>query len=267
MISLFAALGLWLLFGQEERFKSSPDTRLISVHLQDLTWTEVAHALAQGYDTAIVPTGGTEQNGPHVILGKHNYVVAAAAELIATELGNALVAPVIAYVPQGEYGADPTQHMRFPGTISVREDVFVGLLEDTVRSLATHGFRRIILIGDSVGNQDPQQAVATALNQEWSSLGIRVIHASDYYAANGQTEWLREQGYSLEQIGSHAGIRDTSEVMSVQPDGVHRDFVPPPDGMEPGYNGVRSLASEKIGETMIALKVQAALRQIVRETQ
>ena len=86
--ALAVGLGLWVVLGQDKAFRSAPDDALVSVNLQDLTWTEVARALEQGYDTAIIPTGGTEQNGPHVILGKHNYVVAAAAEQIAQELGN-----------------------------------------------------------------------------------------------------------------------------------------------------------------------------------
>ena len=262
--ALAVGLGLWVVLGQDKAFKSAPDDALVSVNLQDLTWTEVARALEQGYDTAIIPTGGTEQNGPHVILGKHNYVVAAAAEQIAQKLGNTLVAPVIAFVPEGNFSPEPSLHMRFPGTISVREEVFAALLEDTARSLATHGFQRIIFIGDSAWNQPAQQTVAEALTLEWAERGIRVLQISDYYAANGQTEWLGEQGYSLGQIGQHAAMRDTSEVLAVNPDGVRTRFVPPPNEMDAGYDGAPSLASKEIGETMIALKVQAALRQITR---
>ena len=72
-----------------------------SVFLEDLTWTEVRDAIAAGKTTAIIPTGGTEQNGPHMALGKHNYLVKYKAGEIARRLGNALVAPVIAYVRGG----------------------------------------------------------------------------------------------------------------------------------------------------------------------
>src|SRR4029453_2816291 len=86
-----------------------------TVFLEKLTWEEVRDALAAGKTTIIVPTGGTEQNGPHIALGKHNVRVAANAEAIARKLGNALVAPVVSLTPEG--GIDPpTGHMRFPGT-------------------------------------------------------------------------------------------------------------------------------------------------------
>ncbi len=84
-----------------------------TVFLEDLTWTEVRDALAAGTTTVIIPTGGTEQNGPHMVLGKHNYLVRYKAGEVARRLGNALVAPVMAYVPEGDVDP-PTGHMRFP---------------------------------------------------------------------------------------------------------------------------------------------------------
>src|SRR6476659_187769 len=83
-----------------------------SVFIEDLTWTELRDRIAAGATTILVPIGGTEQNGAHMALGKHNVRVRALAEKIARSLGNALVAPVVAYTPEG--GVDPpTGHMRF----------------------------------------------------------------------------------------------------------------------------------------------------------
>src|SRR5579864_2199655 len=65
-----------------------PDT----VEIADMTWVEVRSAIARGYATVIVPSGGIEQNGPHMILGKHDYIVRANAERIAAQLGHTLVA-------------------------------------------------------------------------------------------------------------------------------------------------------------------------------
>jgi len=60
-------------------------------------------------------------------------------------------------------------------------------------------------------------------------------------------------------------MRDTSEVLAVNPGGVRRRFVPPPEDMVAGFDGAPSLATKAIGDRMLALKVQAALRQIARE--
>ena len=82
-----------------------------SLQLDSLTWTEVRDALHAGSTTILIPIGGTEQNGPHMALGKHNARAGRLAERIAAQLGHALVAPVVAYVPEA------AGHMRFPGTI------------------------------------------------------------------------------------------------------------------------------------------------------
>src|SRR6187401_3029331 len=72
-----------------------------SVFLADLTSPELAERIRGGATTILIPIGGTEQNGPHMTLGKHNVRAQKLAERIARELGNAVVAPVIAYVPEG----------------------------------------------------------------------------------------------------------------------------------------------------------------------
>ena len=240
----------------------SADRALPSLYLEDLTWTEVQRALDDGYDTVIVPTGGTEQNGPHMILGKHNYIVRETAGQIAARLGGTLVAPVMAYVPEGNTGSEPTEHMRWPGTLSLPETVFEDVLEHTARSLETHGFTRILFIGDSLGNQPAQAAVASRLTNEWRAKGVRVIHVGDYYAANGQIDTLLEDGFTIAEIGGHAGIRDTSELLSIHADGVRDPAVGVPQGVDPGSDGAPILASSEIGRKMIAAKVEAALRQI-----
>ncbi|MEO8927508.1 MAG: creatininase family protein, partial [Caulobacteraceae bacterium] len=93
-----------------------------SVFLEDLTWTELRALIAAGKTTILVPVGGVEQSGPYLALGKHDARVRVLAERIARKLGNALVAPVVAYVPEGTIDP-PTQHMRFPGTITVPPEV------------------------------------------------------------------------------------------------------------------------------------------------
>ena len=71
-----------------------------TVFLDELTWMEVADKIDAGTTTIIVATAGTEQNGPHMVLGKHKFIVTETAERIARALGNALVAPIVTYVPE-----------------------------------------------------------------------------------------------------------------------------------------------------------------------
>ena len=242
------------------------ETDSLPVQLEALTWTEVRALIRAGATTAIVPTGGTEQNGPHMVLGKHNYVVRHAAERIARRLGDALVAPVLAYVPEGSI-EPPDGHMAYAGTIGISEDTFAGILDSTARSLRTHGFTLIAFVGDSGGNQAAQKSVAQALSAEWTGSGVRVLHVSDYYADNHQMTRLLAAGETEASIGSHAGIRDTSELMAVYPDGVRLDRRRPdtdPDMAWSGVIGDPTRATAERGEAMLRLKVEAAVRQIRR---
>lgn len=235
-----------------------------SLQLEELTWLEVEAAVADGFTTVLVPTGGVEQNGPHLVLGKHNYIVAHTSRQIADRLGKTLVAPVIAYVPQGDADAG-RGHMAYPGTISVPEPVFEGILEGAARSLKAAGFRLIVFVGDSGGNQAGQATVAARLNQAWADDGVRVLHAGDYYLENGQKQWLLAQNEGAGRIGRHAGIRDTSELLAVHPAGVREDLrraLPVAEAKRLGVDGDPSRASAGRGERLLKLKVDAAVAQI-----
>jgi creatinine amidohydrolase/Fe(II)-dependent formamide hydrolase-like protein len=235
-----------------------------SVWLEDLTWPEVRDAIAGGATTAIVPTGGTEQNGPHMALGKHNFILEHTAERIAEDLGNTLVAPVMTYVPEGDVDP-PSSHMRWAGTLSLPEPVFAAVLEATARSLRAHGFTLICFVGDSGGNRASQATVADTLNEVWRGTGVRVLHVGDYYAAGNVMDWLIAAGETEATIGRHAGILDTSQVLAVRPSGVRPDLLADNTDApyeETGASGDSKRASAARGERILAAKIDAAVRQI-----
>ena len=236
---------------------SPPD----SVFLEDLTWTEVKDALAAGKTTVIIPTGGTEQNGPHIVLGKHNYLVHYKAGEIARQLGNALVAPVVAYVPEGDINP-PTGHMRFAGTITTPQDVFAKVLEYAARSFKQHGFLDIALVGDSGGNQAGQALVADVLNKEWSTTNVRVHHISAYYPGRGD-EWVVSQGVSAADVGSHAGTHDTSSLMYLNPSLLRVDKMGPgKTGDGQGHVGNPAKATALFGKHIVEMQIGDAVKQI-----
>src|SRR5256885_1118274 len=164
-----------------------------------------------GKTTVLVPIGGTEQNGPHMALGKHNVRVRLLAEQVAHGLGNALVAPVLAYVPEGAV-EPPAGHMRFPGTITVREETFRQTLESAARSFRAHGFRDIVFLGDHGSTQAGQRAVAARLNQEWTASPVRVHAVEEDYrtATAGFEALLKPRVYRADESGQHARRGDTS---------------------------------------------------------
>jgi creatinine amidohydrolase/Fe(II)-dependent formamide hydrolase-like protein len=217
--SLFFSL---ILLGAQSAFAS--DT---SVFLEDLTWTELKAQIASGKTTILIPIGGTEQSGPYVALGKHNMRAKLLAEKIAHELGNALVAPTIAYVPEGSI-TPPTAHMRFPGTITVSDDVFEKTLESAARSFKLHGFRNVFFLGDHGGYQQDMKIAADLLNKEWAGSAAHASATPEYYQAT-QVEYVRflkSKGFSDDEIGKHAGLADTSLTMALDPHMVRADKLP-----------------------------------------
>ena len=238
-----------------------------NVYVEELTWVEVRDHLKRGHTTMIVPTGGVEQNGPHMVLGKHNYVVREAAGRLARRLGNALVAPTITYVPEGSI-EKRDGHMAYPGTFTIPEDTYETLLEYAARSAIAHGATEILFIGDSLYNQPAQERVAERLSVELAAQKIRVRQISDYYdpKRNRQIEYLKSTGFDDQQIGGHAGIRDTSEVIVAFPEGVRMGLRKLHGGagyQKSGVHGDPRLATAEIGEKMFDLKVEAAFKQIM----
>ena len=234
----------------------APDT----VFIDELTWEETRDALKAGKTTVIIPTGGTEKNGYHMVLGKHNYVVTFAANVMARRLKTALVAPTIQYVPEG----NPDSPGR-PGVISHPSPGYDMLLDAAARSLKAHGFKDILFIGDSGGNQSGLTNVAAKLNEEWKGTDYRAYGLTDYYGTGREhyRAWLlAAYGYTDQIIGSHAGISDTSQLLFVRPAAVRKDQIKPWGGpKDSGVSGDPTKATAEIGKMSIEFKVNAAIAQ------
>jgi creatinine amidohydrolase len=238
-----------------------------SVFLDDMTWPELRDAQHAGKTTIIIPVGGTEQSGPALALGKHNVRVQILAARIAESLGTALVAPVVSYVPEGSI-VPPTGHMRFPGTISIPDAAFQGLLEGAARSFRQGGFADIVLIGDHGGYQSQLKAVAQRLNREWASTPTRAHFIDEYYRVTQTTyvQALRAKGLSPAQIGEHAGTSDTSLMLATDPTRVRQDAYEKAAREAPanGVNGdprPSSVALGQPGVDLIITHTVAAIRQ------
>ena len=247
---------------------AAPDT----VFLEELTWTEVRDLVRAGKSTIIVPIGGTEQNGPHMALGKHNVRVKLLSALVARGLGNALVAPVIAYVPEGQL-SPPSGHMRFPGTITVPDDVFQKVLEAAARSFRAHGFRDIVFLGDHGSTQAGQKAVAARLNREWAGSPARAHAIEEYYQASEEDlrRLLAARGYRREELGTHAGLADTSLMLALDPGLVRLDRLRPGTGLGSNGDGVEGdptrAAPElgRLGVEMIVPRTVEAIRKSIAQ--
>jgi creatinine amidohydrolase len=233
-----------------------------TVFLEEMTWTELRDGIAAGKTTIIIPVGGTEQSGPLVALGKHNVRVKFLAGKIAEGLGNTVVAPVVAYAPEGNI-YPPTEHMKFPGTITVTDQLFEQVLESAARGFKQNGFRDIVLIGDHGGYQSDFSTVANKLNKQWAKTNVTVHYIRQYYRAaqDGYVAALEAHGITKSEIGSHAALADTSLMMAVDPSMVRAEglssssHLGAADGV---YGGDPTRSSAELGQLGVDI--------IIRET-
>ncbi len=240
-----------------------------TIELDALTSPELRERIAGGDTTVLVPIGGTEQSGAHLALGKHNARAGALAQRIAQRLGHALVAPVMAYVPEG--GIEPPQaHMRYAGTISVPEAAFEAVLEATAKSLCHHGFRDVVLLGDHGGYQRSLERVAAKLERERprsARPACRTHALTEYYrATQTYADALRARGFTADEIGTHAGLADTALTLATEPAMVRSELLAraPKPGERDGVQGDPRRATADLGQVGVELIVDTSVAEIRR---
>ena len=231
-----------------------------SLWTDELTWMEIRDLIASGYTQVIVPTGGIEQNGPFLSTGKHNVILEATCPAIAKKLGNTLCAPIIKFVPEGSI-EPPSGAMRFPGSISLRAETYRMLLDDIASSLKQTGFKNIIFIGDSGGNQTGMEIVAKKLNQRWSGSGVLAHYIPDYYNPGwGETERFTEEVLGVTETsndGHHDDIWVTAMMMVTDPEQVR--FHQRVDAGLASINGVEITPIDKtieLGRKMLEFRAE-----------
>lgn len=234
------------------------------VELGCQSWTDINAQLQAGTRTIIIPIGGTEQSGPFIGVGKHNVRAIALADVIAGHVGQTLVAPVIAYVPEGST-TPRTSHMRFPGTISIPPAAFTAMLQGAAESFRVQGFRNIVFLGDHGGYQSLMTETAQTLNKRWKGTAY-ALAATSYYEAvpNAFADALRAKGYGAD-VGKHAELSDTSLMLAIDPSLVHSDALrhaSKPTTADGVYGGDPRPATAALGQIGTSLQIQAGVAAI-----
>ncbi len=249
------------------RSEAAEATPAANVRIEDMTWPELAERIKAGATTVLLPIGGIEQNGPAMAFAKHNRIVVAAADAIAIDAGNTLVAPLLPLSPAGGY-APLSAHMQWPGTISLRDTTLNALLEDCVTSLALAGFTRIALLGDHGGSQPVQEALVKRLNATLASRGVQLVSLNRYYEPASLAERLKALGADPADAGDHAGLVDTSELLAVAPEAIRPKLLAPDSWAPyrqapgPGASGRPDKASAELGRRLLRQRIDAAVAQL-----
>ena len=230
-----------------------------SVWIEDLTMLEVRDLIKGGATTALVLTGGIEENGPYLTTGKHNNVLKATGESIARALGKTLVAPIVTLEP-----GNPLRPNLSPGTVVLSRDTFKAVLTDMSNSLRSQGFKDVVMIGDSGGNLTPMKDAAEALNTTWAGSGARVHFIPEYYNyADVEAFEERELGIHEKMEGLHDDYYISAIIATVDTDAIRM-----PERVKAGkfvINGVPLAPIEKTienGKKMIAFRTAATVAAI-----
>lgn len=229
-----------------------------SVWIEDLTMMEVRDLIKGGKTTALILTGGIEENGPYLTTGKHNNVLKATGESIARSLGNALVAPIVTLEP-----GNPTRPNMSPGTIVLSQATFRAVLSDMANSLRGQGFTDVVMLGDSGGNLKGMQEAAAALNAEWKSQGV--VHFIPEYYNYADVEKFEEETLGIHEKleGFHDDYYISAIISTVSTDAIRMK-----ERQKAGkfvINGVSLAPIEKTienGRKMVAFRTEVTVAAI-----
>jgi len=183
------------------------------VELELLTHTEVTERMKAGVTSVLIANGGTEERGPHNILGGHTIMARATAIDVAHQLGNALVAPVL---PIDVAATGVTDGTNTPGGLTVPPEVFKQVKIAEIRSMAWSGFKHIFVMGDHGGGQRQMKEAAEEMDKEFSPRGIRVHYVPDFYSKYQDDVQMYLYEHKL-PVGGHGAVMDTSKMLFLEP--------------------------------------------------
>ncbi len=228
-----------------------------NVWIEELTMLEVRDLLASGTNTALILTGGIEENGPYLTTGKHNHVLRVMGESIARRFGNTLVAPIVTIEPGNPERASS------PGGIRLSQETYRAVLRDYATSLKAQGFTNIFMMGDSGGNLRGMQQVADELRAEWSGQGVVIAHIPEYYNYGDVLAYQRDV-LGIDEDPRLEGLHDDYYITTIimNDDPRHVRFDERVEADVASINGISILPKEKAlwhGRQLIDFRTDATV--------
>jgi len=238
-----------------------PQTKIFDI--ASMNWVEFDRRRG-ARPLAVIPTGAVEVYGNHLPLASDSIVAQGVARLVAGKLG-ALCAPLI---PVG-YSADL---MTFPGTLSVKPEVFVGYLDGVCRSLVQWGLQNFLFINTHLGNVTLIDQEADILNREFGSeclqidwwrysarIGKDLLTSGDWAAGHAGELGTSTLLYFAKELVDLDSLEDFIPSYNPWPSGLirydsYRDITPT------GVLGKPSTGSFEKGEMIVTLSVDAIIK-------
>lgn len=198
----------------------------------EMTRVELGEVLPEA--VVVVPTGATEQHGPHLATGHDTFSVTTIAQRAADEANTTVVV-----APALPFGSSH-HHLAFGGTLSLATETYYQVVCDLVRSIIAGGGRRIFLLNGHGGNQELNVLAARDLAmQQPFEAPVAIAAASYWQVAEGSLQAVPHPEGIL--MPGHAGAFETSTMLATQPENVREPRLPRPDGpgVVPGLPGMR----------------------------
>lgn len=182
-------------------------TQPSSIYLEELSWSEVKEAMEDGYLTVVFSVGSVEQHGPALPLGTDALIGDQFALEVAHRLPKALVGPTVRL-------GNAKHHMSFPGTITMRVETLKAVVSDYCRSLASHGFKNLVILVTHGGNRKSCREAVEELRAETPSCKIFLLDRMGKYSSK---ELFGDESDPYD-TGAHGGVSTVAAVVAVRPD-------------------------------------------------
>ena len=180
------------------------------VELEYLTHTEVTDKIKnQGFTSVLIVTGGTEERGPHAVLGGHTIMSRYRAAEIAKRLGKTLVAPIL---PIAVSATGLRENTDQPGGVQMPADAFKTVQLAMIESMAMNGFKDIFVMGDHGGGQNEMRQAVEEEDAKLSAKDVRVYYIGDFYQKTHDDIDMYMYEHKL-PIAGHGAMMETSEML------------------------------------------------------
>lgn len=193
---------------------ASSQRALVSTpRLSIATWPEIDTYLntdRAGSKVAVLGLGSVEQHGPHLGFGTDAWIAEWLVTRVASQIEGALALPVVPF-------GCASEHLAFPGTLSLEPQTFVALVRDLLASVEAHGFDSAFVFSAHGGNLNALQEAS----EQFASTGCRVVVYAEHSSLGERLAACgRSFGIEPAEQGHHAGELETSILAALHPEGV-----------------------------------------------
>jgi len=182
----------------------------MTVTLEHFAWPEIAELRDKNGGLLLLPLGATEQHGPHLPVAMDTLLAEEVCHAASARTGVPVMSALRYTVSQGHTA-------KWPGTFSLRHTTFLAVLRDLAEWAVATGWKRLLLVNGHFGNDAPARVAVDQLRLAFEGrfhIGLRNVY---------QLTPAIWSAYTEDAADLHANRAETSLMLHLHPDKVHRD--------------------------------------------